>query len=589
MTRASEDPGAPRVAEISEPESPPAGRSGRGAAVVSLGILLSRLSGLARERAIAYFFGATPVADAWKAALRMPNVLQNLLGEGTLSASFIPIYAAMEEDERHEASRAFAGAIFGLLFVVAGLLALIGIALAPILVAIFFGGFDPTVQELTVALVRILFPMTAVLVLSAWCLGILNSHRHFLLSYSAPVVWNLAMLAALGFGAWSLGPEAGWTLEQAGEELVRILAWGALVGGGLQFLVQLPTALRLLGGFRPRISLAVEGVRRAISNFVPVVMARGAVNLGGWLDYALASYLAAGAVASLSYAQTLYILPISLFGMAIAASELPELSRARAAGASEAAGSVERADPGEPGAAAGRGDGVRERIPAATREALARQVQVGIHRVTFFLVPAVLGYIALGDVVVAGLYQTGAFGQAEVLVAWAALGAYALGMGASAVSRLLSSSFYALEDTKTPARAAWIRVTLALAVGALLMFPFDRIPAGDGLRLGAMGLALGSALASWVELGILRRALTRRIGPHGMAPGTLGRLLIAGGFGVGAGWAALLLVPALPAAMAHPVLTALIVLPALGLTYFGAALLLGVGEPLRALAGRSGK
>ena len=565
MTRASEDPGAPRAAEFSEPEAPPARTSGRGAALVSAGILLSRLSGLARERAIAYFFGASPVADAWKAALRMPNVLQNLLGEGTLSASFIPIYAAMEEEERRDAARAFAGAAFGLLFVVAGVMALVGIALAPVLVAVFFGGFDPEVQALTVALVRILFPMTAVLVLSAWCLGILNSHRRFLLSYSAPVVWNLAMLGALGMGAWWLGPEAGWTLEEAGEDLVRILAYGALAGGALQFLVQLPTTLRLLGGFRPRVSVAVEGMRRAISNFVPVVMARGAVNLGGWLDYALASYLAAGAVASLSYAQTLYILPISLFGMAVAASELPELSRARAALASSERG------PGATGVA----------LPEATRDALARQVGQGMTRVTFFLVPAVLGYIALGDVVVAGLYRTGAFGEAEVLVAWAALGAYALGMGASAVSRLLSSSFYALEDTRTPARAAWIRVTLALAVGALLMFPFDRIPAGDGLRLGAMGLALGSALASWVELGLLRRALQRRIGAHGMETGMLGRLLVAGMVGVGAGWGVLELLPAL-----HPVATAAVVLPVLGLVYFGCALVLGAGEPLRALAGR---
>ncbi len=522
--------------------------SGRHAARVSAGILLSRITGLLRERAIAHFFGAGTVADAFKAALRMPNVLQNLLGEGTLSASFIPIYASMEERNRTEAARAFAGAIFGLLFVVAGAIALLGIALAPLLVGLFFAGFDPETQALTTRLVRILFPMTAVLVLSAWCLGVLNTHRHFFLPYVAPVIWNLSMIGALGLGSWFLGAD--------GEALVQVLAWGALAGGVLQLLIQLPSTLRLVRGLKPRISLAVEGVRDAIHNFIPVVAARGAVNLGGLLDYTLAGFLAAGAVATLSWAQTLYILPISLFGMAVAASELPELSRARAGAA--------RIEPGSEGA-----------------RLLAGKVRSGMTRVAYFLIPATLGYIALGDVVVAGLYQTGEFGQAEVLVTWAILGGYALGMGASAVSRLLSSTFYALEDTRTPARLAWLRVILALAVGAALMFPFDRIEAGNGLRLGAMGLALGSAFAAWVELALLRRRLGARIGAHALRSGTFLRMLLAGVLAIGAGWGILLLLPPL-----HPVLVALLVLGPLGLIYFGATLLLGVGGPLKEVVRR---
>lgn len=546
----------PEAAEPPDDSASRRARSRRGSTAVTAGILASRLSGLVRERALAHYFGTSTIADAWKAALRLPNVLQNLLGEGTLSASFIPIYASLEEEERRDAARRFAGAAFGLLLVTAGLLALAGVILAPVLVSIFFAGFDSGTQDLTTALVRILFPMTGVLVLSAWCLGILNSHRRFLLPYTAPVLWNAAMILALLGGAWWLGLEDGWSVERAGEELVLILAWGALAGGVLQFGIQLPLALRLLGGFRPTLSLAVEGVRKAIGNLVPVIVARGAVNLGGWLDYTLASFLAAGAVASLSYAQTLYLLPIALFGMAVAASELPELSRARGGAGAPA--------PDDP-----------------VRRIMASQFEAGLSRVAWFLVPATLVYLVLGDVVVAALFQTGEFGSSEVVLTWAVLAAYAPGMGASAISRVHASGFYALDDTRTPARLAWLRVSLALGIGFLLMWPMDTIEVGDGLRLGAAGLAMGSSVAAWVELGLLRRALVRELGPHGVSGGILVRMMVAGGLAVTTGAGLALVLPPL-----HPVLGAAIILPVAGLVYGGATLVLGVGEPLRELVGQ---
>lgn len=506
-------------------------RRTRGSITVGSGILLSRIAGLARERIFAHFFGASPLADAWRAALRMPNVLQNLLGEGTLSASFIPIYAGMEEEERREASRRFAGAVFGLLTATAGVMALLGVLLAPVLVAVFFAGFDADRQAVTVGLVRILFPMTAMLVLSAWCLGILNSHRRFFLSYAAPIAWNAAMIGALAVGGWGMG--------LGGEPLIRLLAWGALVGGALQFLVQLPLALRLLGGFRPTLSTSVEGVGEAIRNFTPVLAARGVVNLSGWLDYALAAFLATGAVAALGYAQTLYILPISLFGMSVAASELPELSRQRT-------GSAARA--------------------------LGEEVSRGMERVAFFLIPSTLGYLVLGDVVVAALYQTGAFGPSEVLVTWGVLAAYAVGMGASASSRLLSSAFYALRDTRTPARIAYVRVALSLGVGATLMLPFDRIQVGEGLRLGGMGLALGASLGAWVELTLLRRALQTPLGAHGPRRRVVARLGGAGAGAVLVGMGVRTLLPDL-----HPIMEALGVLGAFGLAYLALTRVMGVG------------
>ena len=512
-------------------------RRTRGSVTVGSGILLSRIAGLVRERIFAHFFGASPFADAWRAALRMPNVLQNLLGEGTLSASFIPIYVGMEEEDRQEASRRFAGAVFGLLTATAGIMALLGVLLAPVLVAVFFAGFDADRQAVTVGLVRILFPMTAVLVLSAWCLGILNSHRRFFLSYAAPVIWNAAMIGALAVGGWGMG--------LGGEPLIRLLAWAALVGGVLQFLVQLPLALSLLGGFRPTLSTSVEGVREAIRNFTPVLAARGVVNLSGWLDYALAAFLATGAVAALGYAQTLYILPISLFGMSVAASELPELSRRRTGSAAQV---------------------------------LGEEVSRGMERIAFFLIPSTLVYLILGDVVVAALYQTGAFGAPEVLVTWGVLAAYALGMGASASSRLLSSAFYALRDTRTPARIAYLRVALSLGVGAALMLPFDQIQVGEGLRLGGMGLALGASLGAWVEVTLLRRALQTPLGSHGPRRRVLARL---GGAGIGAvllGMGVRTLLPEF-----HPILEAVGVLGAFGLAYLALTRVMGVGGSISRL------
>lgn len=529
----------------------------RSAGLVSAGILLSRIAGLARERALGHFFGASVHADAWRAALRLPNVIQNLLGEGTLSASFIPVYARMVEQDRGEAARRFAGAVFGLLFLAAGAMVLVGMALAPLLVSVLFPRFDPEQHARTTELVRILFPMTGILVLSAWSLGVLNTHRRFFLPYVAPVAWNAAILVALVGGGWLLGWEA--------DALIRLTAWGALVGGALQFGVQFPAALRLAGGlrgsFRPWMATRVEGVGEAIRAFLPVLAGRGVVNVGGLLDYALAGLLAAGALSVLGYAQVLYMLPISLFGMAVAASELPELARTRA----------------------GSGGQVRPGSPASL--ALADSVRAGMLRVAYFLVPSVAVYLVLGDVVVAALYQTGAFGPVEVRLTWAILAAYALGMGASATSRLLSSAFYALGNTATPARVAVLRVTVALALGATLMFPLDRFEVGDSLRYGAVGLALGSAVAAWIELVVLRRRLARDIGPHGSGAGSVLRLVAAAIAAVAAGWGMRLgfvaFVPEL-----HPIPLAAGTLGVTGLVYLGVTALLGVRSPLLEVLGR---
>ncbi len=508
-------------------------RDTRAAARVAAGIFLSRVFGLVRERVFAHWFGTTAFADAWRAALRMPNVLQNLLGEGTLSASLIPVYAELLEEGREEEASRFAGAALGILSVVAAALALCGILLAPVLVSLFFSEWDPDKQALTTTLVRILFPMTGVLVVSAWALGILNSHRRFFVSYVAPVFWNLAMIATLVAG--------GSVFLLGQQDLVVALAWGALVGGILQFGIQVPFVLHHLRGFHLSLGRGVFGVKEAVSNFWPVMAARGVVNLSGWIDLILAGRLMNGAVALLGYAQTFYLLPISLFGMSVAASELPELARMR---------------------------GEAERV-------LADRVSAALRRVSYFLIPSALAYLALGDVIVAALYQTGAFGTAQSLATWAVLAAYTLGLTASASSRVLSSAYYALRDTRTPARIATLRVVVSAVVGISLMFPLDRI-GFQSLRLGAVGLALGASVGAWLEYGLLRRALAERLGPHGPGTAPLVRMGLAAAVAAAAGVGLQLGLPD-----AHPLWIALETLVPFGVVYLALTAVLGVGIPLR--------
>ena len=473
---------------------------GSAAGLVAAGILASRLIGLVRDRLVGYFFGVSAFSDVYRLGLRAPNLLQNLLGEGTLSAAFIPIYSRMvEAGEREDAAR-FAGAVLGLLAAVASGAALLGVIFADTLVAVLQPGWigdaeavargelDVNRYDLAVTVVRLAFPMTAVLVLSAWALGVLNSHRKFLLSYFAPVAWNVALLAAIGVGAYlyvdnPLGLDATEAVPpEALAQLLVALFVGGIVGGVLQFAVQMPTVLKLLARFRPTLSLKVRGVREGVRAFVPVVLGRGAYQLSGYLDVFLSSFLAAGALAALGNAQTLYLLPISLFGMSVAASELPELSR----------------------------------ISREELDSFLERVRGSLGQILFLVIPTVVGYLAFGYLVVGVLYQTGQFGPEDTWLVTFVLGAYTLGLAATTASRLLQNAFYALDDTKTPARIAVWRVALSAALGSALMLVFDRLSVfdvvgvgdeADPLRLGAVGLALGSAAGGWVELWRLVAAL----------------------------------------------------------------------------------
>ncbi|HVA80101.1 MAG TPA: murein biosynthesis integral membrane protein MurJ, partial [Candidatus Binataceae bacterium] len=305
-----------------------AGRAGAG--MVASGILLSRIAGLVRATIFAHYLGDSAAADAFQAGFRIPNILQNLLGEGVLSASFIPVYSRMLGEGDDENGDLLAWSVGAILALATAILVAAGVALAPYLIAVIAPGFSGEKRELTVTIVRILFPGAGMLVMSAWCLGVLNSHHRFFASYAAPVAWNLAIIAAL---VW-FGP------RRTQDGLAIDVAWGSVAGAMLQVLVQIGQTLALLRRMRFDFARVAEPLRTVFRNLTPVVAGRGVGQMSAYVDNLLASLLPTGAVAALNYGQILYMLPVSLFGWSIAASELPTM--ARAAGSAEEIGAVLR-------------------------------------------------------------------------------------------------------------------------------------------------------------------------------------------------------------------------------------------------------
>jgi putative peptidoglycan lipid II flippase len=518
--------------EVAAPRIPSHAASGRFAVLVALGIFASRVAGLVRERALAHYFGNSEVADALKAAFRIPNLLQNLFGEGVLSASFIPVYARLLAEGDHAGARRVAGAVGAALTFTMSLLALAGVVATPWLIELLAPGFEGERRALTITLVRVLFPGVALLVLSAWCLGILNSHRRFFLAYAAPVIWNAAIIGALLY----------FGRNQSAGDLAVWVAWGAVVGSAAQLAIQLPRTLQLAGRMPFRIDRESEGVRTVLRNFTPAFVSRGVLQISAYLDQLLASFLPLGAVAALGYAQILYTLPVSLFGVSITAAELPLLSSTL---------------------------GDERAIAAAVRARL----EAAMRRVAYFIVPSAIAFAALGDVVTAAIYRTGRFGEDDVRYVWGILAASAVGLLATTLARLFSATYYALRDTRTPLRFACVRLVFGVALGLPLAF---LAPGWLGLeaRWGAAGLALASGVAGWVELGLLRRALERRIGRTRLDAGLLVRLWVA----AVAAAAAALGVERLAGSAAHPVVAAITVLGSFGALYLALTLALDVAE-----------
>jgi putative peptidoglycan lipid II flippase len=494
--------------------------SGRPAMLVATGIMLSKIAGLIRERALAHYLGTLPAADAFRAALRIPNFLQNLFGEGVLSASFIPVYSRLLAHSDEKDANQVASVVGSLLALLTALLVVLGVVCTPLLIDAIAPGFTAETRQLTVKLVQILFPGVGALVMSAWCLGILNSHGRFLLSYSAPVLWNLLIIAGLLlFGT-----------TQSLSNLVVSTAWCSVLGSFAQLLVQIPTVLRLTRRLHFSLDTASEHVQSVLINFVPVFISRGIVQLSAYVDNVLASLLPSGSVALLNCAQTIGLLPISLFGMSISAAELPAMSRVMA------------------------GD---EKV---VRIELAKRLNAAMRRMAFLVIPAAMSFFAFGDTLAGLLYQSGRFTHGDTLYVWALLIGSGVGLVASTSGRVCSSAFYALRDTRTPLRFAIVRVVLKIVLGYLSAFPIPKLLHLDP-SWGLAGLPASAGVAGWMEFLLLRRALRSLIGTFSVP----GRLLLK--LWSVAVVSAALAYPLKLLTSGHPVVAGMLVIPSYGLLY----------------------
>ncbi len=469
-----------------EPIRPRAASSGSGAnaaGTIAAGVLLSRIAGLVRDSIFAHYLGDSATADAFKAGFRIPNILQNLFGEGVLSASFIPVYGKLLGEGDNETADMLAWGVGAIMTLGVTVLVAIGVLVTPYLIDVIAPGFEGDKRDLTIQIVRILFPGAGLLVMSAWFLGVLNSHHKFFVSYTAPVAWNVAMIATLIY----YGP------RRSQDGLAIAISWGSVVGSALQIAVQVPQTFALLRKHRIDFARVSAPLRSVFHNLTPVVVSRGVINLTTYVDNVLASLLPTGAVAALNYGQLLYMVPISLFGYSVAASELPAMSRAAGA------------------------------MPEQMSTILRTRLNRGLRQIAFMVVPSSAAFLILGDVIVAMIYQSGAFTRADAVYVWAVLAGSGVGLLAATMGRLYNSAFYALFDTRTPLRFAIYRVVLTVISGYLCAIHLPPM-LGIAQKWGVAGLTISAGVSGWVEFVLLRRALNKRIGWTGLERSYLAKL-----------------------------------------------------------------
>jgi len=445
------------------------------------------------------------------------------------------VYGSLLARKNQRGADRVAGAVASALAVIVSIIVLIGVLATPLFIDAIAPGFAGAKRDLTIQIVRVLFPGAGLFVMSAWCLGVLNSHHRFLLSYTAPVMWNAAMITALVIGGKSPLPR-----------LAIILAWGSVAGAALQFTVQLPVVFRVAPDLRFRIDAASKDVREVIRNFTPAFVSRGVVQVSAYIDSVIASYLPTGAVTGLTNAQLFYTLPISLFGMSISAAELPAMSGALGS------------DP-------------------AGAETVRRRLAAGLRQIAFFVVPSAVGFLALGDVVAAALLQTGKFSHDDALYVWGILAGSGVGLLASTFGRLYSSTYYAFKDTRTPLRFALVRVALTTILGYFFALPLPRLLNIPSVW-GAAGLTASAGLSGWVEMLLLRRRLHARIGSAWPGTSFLLKLWGAAILAAAVAWGIKLVIPVM-----HPAVTAIVVLGPYGLVYFAATYAFGIPETTSAL------
>ena len=453
-----------------------AGQQGllRSAGVDSAALLLSRITGLVREMAMARLFGAGAANDAFLTGFRIPNLTRNLFAEGALSSALVPTFTeALAIGSAPEAAE-LAQVVATALVLAAGAVCVAGMIFSPQLVRLLAPGFArvPGKFELTVLLTRIMFPFLLLVALAAQAMAILNAHGRFGVPALASAFFNLGSVAS--------GLALGLTLGRRWPQgMIVSMAAGVLIGGAMQLGWQLPSLRRAGLAFWPRIDFRHPGLRRIARLMLPAVIGNAAVQINVIVNANLASGLTDaagrainGPVSWLGYAFRFLQFPLGLFGAALASATLPAISRS---------------------AALGHMDEFRATLSSSLRTAL------------LLTIPSSVGLAVLGESMIGVVYQGGRFGAFDTHQTAVALACYSAGLAGYAATKLLAPAFYALDDAWTPMAVslASVGLNVMLAVGL-----------ARGASMGHAGLALSTALVALAGAAALAAALSRRI--HGL-------------------------------------------------------------------------
>ncbi|PKN66786.1 MAG: murein biosynthesis integral membrane protein MurJ [Deltaproteobacteria bacterium HGW-Deltaproteobacteria-12] len=432
----------------------------KAAGIVGAATLVSRIFGVVRDMVIAAFFGASWMTDAFWVAFRIPNMLRRLLGEGSLTVSFVPVFTEYLHKKSKEEALELASNAFTILSVILAGVSVLGILLSPLIVGLIAPGFlaRPEQFALTVFLNRLMFPYIFFIALVALCMGILNSFRHFTAPALSPVMLNIAMIsAALGLRSFFEAP-------------ITALAVGVLIGGVLQLAMQWP-ALRKYGvKFKFRFHLQHPGIRQIGLLMLPAILGAGVGTINVFVGTVLASLLPGGSVTYLFYADRIIEFPLGIFAIAIGTATLPSFSQH---------------------VAAGRMDDLKAGISFSLRLML------------FLTIPSMAALMALHLPIISVLFQRGAFDAQAAIYTGQALFCYALGLWAFAMLRVFVSAFYSLQDSRWPMKAAVITLIVNVLASLALMYPLKH-----------NGIALAGSISASVNVLILGFVLKRKIGAY---------------------------------------------------------------------------
>ena len=444
------------------PPARPAAALARSAGVIGLATLASRLLGLARDRVLAHYFGAGDAMDAFNVASRIPNLLRDLFAEGSMSAAFVPTFTRHLATGGREAAWRLASQVLNALLVVTGAIVVAGIALADPLTRLYAGDYAavPGKLELTVTLTRVMFPFLTLVAIAVAMMGMLNSLRRFFVPALSPATFNVVIIAS----AVTLVP----VMRAIGQPPILAIALGTVAGGLAQVAIQWPALRR--EGFRHRWVLDARdpGLREILILMGPGTVGVAAAQINLFVNTVLATGEGTGAVSWLNYAFRLMYLPIGLFGVSIATAALPEISR------------------------------------HAALDELARVRQTvaqGLRLMLMLNVPAAVGLVALASPIVGLILESGEFTSADTAATAAALVCYAPGLIGYSAAKIVTPSFYAFRDPRTPVTVSLGTVGLNLVLNLALV-----------RAMGYRGLALGTTIAALANASALLLLLRRRLG-----------------------------------------------------------------------------